>query len=72
MVVRLNNSKRRIFTKADFDTYPVWVWDDKMENKVPITDEKSSQYDFEIFFIKCCLTISGHVFDGYRLLRNSR
>lgn len=64
-MTRLNELKRKILTKADFDKYSIWVWDDEMENKVPISDNEPSRYDFGAFFIKCRLIIDNRVFEGY-------
>jgi hypothetical protein len=38
-MVRLNSPKRKEFVKEDFEEYPVWVWDDEMEYKLPISDK---------------------------------
>jgi hypothetical protein len=65
-MARLNKPKRKDFTKADFDQYPVWVWDDEMEGHLPLSEnEPSPDGEYGPFFIKARFEVNGCWFDGY-------
>jgi len=64
-MVRLNNPKRKELAQEDFEQYPVWVWDDEMEYKLPISDTEPSRYDYGVFFIKTKFKTASYHFDGY-------
>jgi hypothetical protein len=67
-MARLNKPKRKMFTKADFDQYLVWVWDDEMEGHLPLSEnELSPDSEYDTFFIKARFEVNGCWFDGYLL-----
>jgi hypothetical protein len=51
-MARLNNYKQKTFANKDFEQYPIWVWDDEMEYKMPITEQDPCIQDYSGFFIK--------------------
>ena len=64
-MARLDNPKRKALSRADFEQYPVWVWDDENENHQPISEAEPSPEDYGTLFIKARFEANGHVFDGY-------
>ena len=64
-MAKLNNHKRKEFTKSDFDNFPIWVWDEEMEYKLPLDETEPSRYEYGVFFIKANFTVSNHRLDGY-------
>jgi len=58
-------SRRKILSKSDFELYPIWVWDETREYKIPITNVKPSWDDFDTFFIKAKFQSNNHLFNGY-------
>jgi hypothetical protein len=65
-MARLNKPNRKMLTKADFDQYPVWVWDDEMEGRLPLSEsELSPDGEYGPFFIKARFEVNGCWFDGY-------
>ena len=64
-MARLDSPKRRMLSQADFEAYPVWVWDDDTEHVVPISEAEPSLDDYNTLFIKARFETDGHSFDGY-------
>ena len=64
-MVRLDILKRRILTAEDFDKYPVWTWDEAMENVQPISETEPSIKDYVDLFIKATFTSDDYTFQGY-------
>ncbi|MBX7066088.1 MAG: hypothetical protein K1X28_02540 [Parachlamydiales bacterium] len=65
-MVRLNKPKRELLTREDFETFPVWTWDDENINCLPISEEDPAPEDYTGLFIKASFTTpDGHLFDGY-------
>ena len=64
-MVRLNSPKRVLFSREDFETYPVWTWDDEHEGHLPISENEPSVEDYDILIIKSKFETCGYVFDGY-------
>ena len=62
-MAKLNRVK--VLSKSDFKRYPIWVWDDAREYKIPIIGKNPSWQEFEVFFIKAKFKTDKHVFDGY-------
>ena len=64
-MARLNKPWRKILTAADFDQYPVWVWDDAQEGHLPYAETEISPDDeYGPFFIKARFEVNGRWFDG--------
>jgi hypothetical protein len=63
-MVRLNNPHVQDITKADFDKYPIWVWDNGNEGFLPISDAKYTN-EYGTLFIKANFESDGYRFDGY-------
>ena len=65
-MVRLNNPRREILTRKDFEQYPVWTWDDKNEGYLPISETEPSPENYWGLFIKARFdTPDGYSFDGF-------
>jgi hypothetical protein len=63
---KLTRHKRNSFAKDDFETYPLWIWDDEMEYKIPLLEKDPAQGQYGTLFLKSKFTIaSGRCFDGY-------
>ncbi len=62
---RLDKPKRKGFSQADFDLYPVWVWDDEMESHQPVEEVEPSIEDYGTLFIKARFEVGGNMVDGY-------
>jgi len=65
-MVRLNSPRREIFIRNDFETYPVWTWDDQNEGYLPISEAEPSPGDYWGLFIKAHFqTSKGFSFEGF-------
>jgi hypothetical protein len=63
-MARLDNPHRKMFSKQDFEQYPIWVWDDENEGLLPLSDSKYTT-EYGPLFIKASFESSHHSFDGY-------
>jgi hypothetical protein len=64
-MAKLNDPKRKTLSLADFEKYPVWVWDDDNENHQPISEAEPSPADYGTLFIRARFESSRRSFDGY-------
>ena len=64
-MARLNKPKRKALSLADFEQYPIWVWDDSNESHQPISETEPSTDDYGTLFIKARFEADAHSFDGY-------
>jgi hypothetical protein len=62
---RLSNMKRKTLSLEDLEKYPIWTWDDEMENLEPITELEPNSRDYHDLFIKSTFKTDNHVFEGY-------
>jgi hypothetical protein len=64
-MARLNRIKKKILTIEDFEKYPVWTWDDEMENVQPLSETELAIEEYGDLFIKARFKTCGYEFDGY-------
>lgn len=64
-MARLNTHKKKILMLEDFDKYPVWTWDDEMENVQPLSEKQPAVEDYVDLFIKAKFKSNYIAFDGY-------
>jgi len=64
-MAKLDKPWRKFFSLADFEQYPVWVWDEVNEGHVPISELEPAVEDYGTLLIKAHFHAGGHSFDGY-------
>src|SRR4051812_3844579 len=65
-MARLDNKCKKSLEQADFDQYPVWVWDDEHSLHCPIDELEPDLDDYwGPFFVKARFTVGSFLVDGY-------
>ena len=68
---KLTKFKKKILTLEDFKKYPVWTWDDEMENMEPLSELQPATEEYMDLFIKARFKTCGYEFDGYLMGGNT-
>lgn len=61
-MVRLSKPWKQSLSKEDFEEYPIWVWDDENEGRLPLSE---LSYDYGTLFVKSHFYTGGYTFEGY-------
>jgi hypothetical protein len=65
-MTRLSDLEKQELTETDFESYPVWVWNESEDALCPIDDYNPLPTAYGTLFIKAQFTTTdGHQFPGY-------
>jgi hypothetical protein len=64
-MARLDKPSRELLTAEDFESYPVWVWDDRNDACLPLDDVSPAYGQWDPMFIAASITAGKAHLKGY-------